>query len=41
MERNDGWASIWMVSTTLLWILMLGAAFYAAVRLANRDSFQH
>ena len=32
------WSWYWMVPMTLLWLIVLGAVIYAAVRLANRDS---
>jgi hypothetical protein len=41
MYWNDGWAWFWMIPMMLLWVLVLGAVVYAAVRLANRDSHQH
>ncbi len=41
MYWHDGWAWFWMIPMTLLWVLVLGAVVYAAVRLANRDSHQH
>ncbi len=41
MDWNDGWAWFWMVPMMLLWILVLGAVIYAAVRPATRDSRQH
>jgi hypothetical protein len=41
MDWNDGWAWFWMVPMMLLWILVLGAVIYAAVRLGTRDSHQH
>jgi hypothetical protein len=41
MDWNDGWAWFWMVPMMLLWILVLGAVIYAAVKLATRDSRQH
>lgn len=30
-----------MIPMMLVWVLVLGAAVYAAVRLANRDTTQH
>jgi hypothetical protein len=41
MDWNDSWAWFWMVPMMLLWILVLGAVIYTAVRLATRDSRQH
>jgi heme/copper-type cytochrome/quinol oxidase subunit 2 len=41
MYWNDGWAWFWMLPMMLVWVLVLGAVVYAAVRLANRDSHQH
>lgn len=41
MYWNDGWAWFWMVPMMLLWVLVLGAVVYGAVRLANHDSHQH
>jgi hypothetical protein len=41
MDGNDGWAWFWMAPIMLLWILVLGAVVYTAVRLANRDSHRH
>ena len=35
MYRNDGWAWFWMVPMMWLWVLVLGAVVYAAVRLAS------
>jgi hypothetical protein len=40
MYWNDGWAWFWMIPMMLLWVLVLGAVVYAAVRLAIRDSHQ-
>ena len=41
MGLQNGWAWFWMVPMMLLWVLVLGAIVYAAVRVANRDSHQH
>jgi heme/copper-type cytochrome/quinol oxidase subunit 2 len=41
MYWHDGWSWFWMIPMVLVWILVLGAVVYAAVRLANRDSHQH
>ena len=41
MKWNDAWAWFWMAPIMILWIVVLGAVIYAAVRLANRDSRQH
>lgn len=41
MYWHDGWDWFWMIPMMLLWILVLGAVVYAAVRLANHDSHQH
>ena len=41
MDWNGASAWFWMVPMMLLWVLVLGAVIYAAVRLANRDSQQH
>jgi hypothetical protein len=30
-----------MLPMMLVWVLVLGAVVYAAIRLANRDSHQH
>jgi len=30
-----------MIPMMLVWVLVLGAVVYAAVRLANRDTHQH
>lgn len=38
---NDGWDWFWMVPMMLLWVVLLGAVVYAAVRLAMRHSHQH
>jgi hypothetical protein len=38
---HDGLAWFWMVPMMLLWVVVLGAVVYAAVRLANHDSHQH
>jgi hypothetical protein len=35
---HDGGGWFWMVPMTILWVIVLGAIVYAAVRLANRDS---
>jgi hypothetical protein len=32
------WSWFWMFPMMLLWLIVLGAVIYAAVRLANRDS---
>jgi hypothetical protein len=32
------WSWYWMFPMMLLWLIVLGAVIYAAVRLANRDS---
>jgi hypothetical protein len=37
MYWHDGWAWFWMIPM-LVWVLVLGAVVYGAVRLANRDS---
>jgi hypothetical protein len=34
----DGWDWAWMLPMMLLWLMVLAAIIYAAVRLANRDS---
>jgi hypothetical protein len=34
----DGWDWFWMVPMMLLWIVVLGAVVYAAVRLAMHHS---
>jgi hypothetical protein len=34
----DGWDWAWMVPMMLTWIVLLGLAVYAAVRLANTHS---
>ena len=41
MGSYHGWSWFWMLPMMLLWVLVLGAVIYAAVRLANRDSHQH
>ncbi len=41
MYWHSGWDWFWMIPMMLLWILVLGAVVYAAVRLANHDSHQH
>jgi hypothetical protein len=41
MNWNDSWAWFWMVPMMLLWIVVLAAVIYAAVRQANGDSHQH
>jgi choline-glycine betaine transporter len=41
MYWHDGWAWFWMIPMMLVWVLVLGAVVYAAVRLANRDSHPH
>jgi hypothetical protein len=41
MYWHAGWAWFWMIPMMLVWVLVLGAVVYAAVRLANRDSQQH
>lgn len=41
MYWHDGWDWFWMIPVMLVWIVVLGAAIYAAVRLAQRDSHQH
>ena len=41
MYWHDGWAWFWMVPMMFLWVVVLGAVVYAAVRLANHDSHQH
>lgn len=33
-----GWNWFWMVPMMLLWLIVLGAVIYAAVRLANHHS---
>ena len=33
-----GWGWLWMTLMPLVWIALLGAVIYVAVRLANRDS---
>ena len=33
-----GWGWFLMIPITLLWLVVLGAVFYAAVRLPDRDS---
>jgi hypothetical protein len=38
MGWYNGWAWFWMVPMMPFWVLVLGAAVYAAVRIANRDS---
>ena len=38
---DTGWGWYWMFPTMLLWIVVLGAVVYVAVRLANRDSEHH
>jgi hypothetical protein len=40
-SASRGWAWFWMVPTMFLWVIVLGAVVYAAVRLANHDSHQH
>jgi hypothetical protein len=35
-----GWGWLWMTVMPLVWIALLGAVIYGAVRLANRDSNQ-
>jgi hypothetical protein len=32
------WSWFWMLPMMLLWLVVLGAVIYAAIRLANRDS---
>ncbi len=41
MYWHDGWAWFWMVPMMFLWVVVLGAVVYAAVRLASHDSRQH
>jgi len=41
MYWHDGWDWFWMVPMMLVWIVLVGAVVYAAVRLANCDSHQH
>ena len=33
-DMNDGWNWFWMVPMMLIWIIVLGAVVYAAVRMA-------
>jgi hypothetical protein len=33
-----GWGWLWLTVMPLVWIALLGAAVYVAVRLASRDS---
>lgn len=33
----DGWDWLWMTAMMTVWIVLIGAAVYAAVRLAQRD----
>ncbi len=40
MYWHNGWAWFWMIPMMLVWVLVLGAVIYAAVRLANRDTHQ-
>jgi heme/copper-type cytochrome/quinol oxidase subunit 2 len=35
------WSWYWMFPMMLLWLIVLGAVIYIAVRLGNRDSTQH
>ncbi len=35
------WDWFWMVPMMVVWIVLIGAVVYAAVRLANRASHQH
>jgi hypothetical protein len=41
MDWNGSWDWFWMVPMMFVWIVLIGAIVYAAVRLANRDSHQH
>ena len=41
MNRNGGWDWFWMIPMMHLWVVLIGAVVYAAVRIANRDSHQH
>ena len=41
MYWHDGWDWFWMIPMMLLWVLVLGAVVYGAVRLANHASHQH
>jgi hypothetical protein len=33
---TDGWGWLWMTFVMVLWVVVLGAVVYAAVRLAHR-----
>lgn len=37
----DGWDWVWMTAMMAVWIVLIGAAVYGAVRLAQRDHHDH
>ena len=41
MYWHDGWGWFWMIPMMLLWVLVLSAVVYVAVRFADHDSHQH
>ncbi len=41
MQWHDSWSWYWLAPTLLLWVLVLGAVVYEAVRLGWHDAQRH
>lgn len=41
MYWHDGWTWFLMLPMMLLWVVVIGLAVYAAVRLGNRGPHEH